>query len=277
MKISVIFTTYNSPDWLYKVLWGFAFQNDDNFEIVVADDGSKKETKEVIDTFRRESGRDVQHIWHEDNGFQKCLILNKAISASTGEYIVMTDGDCIPRKDFLSAHRTHAAPGHFLSGGYFKLPMETSKAITKEDIKKGHCFDKRWLIKHGVKPSFKFMKLTAGPIRQKVYNFLTTTNRTWNGHNASGWKSDILKVNGFDVRMRYGGLDAEFGWRLKHLGIQAKQIRYSAVCVHLDHARGYVNDEDWRRNRSIRHRTVNEKLSVTPAGIQEMLAEDTTH
>ncbi len=272
MKISVIFTTYNSPAWLQKVLWGFDQQTDRQFEIIIADDGSGEETREVINDFKNESDRDVQHIWHEDDGFQKCRILNKAIIAATGDYIVMTDGDCIPRKDFVAVHRSHAEPGYFLSGGYFKLPMRTSKLITKDDIVKGYCFDKRWLTKYGVEPSIKFMKLTAGPIRAKIYNTLTTTNRSWNGHNASCFKSDALRVNGFDERMKYGGLDAEFGWRLKNAGIKAKQIRYSAICVHLDHARGYVNDADWKRNRVIRNTSVNEKLIETPAGIKQQLA-----
>ncbi|WP_370979249.1 glycosyltransferase family 2 protein [Agaribacterium sp. ZY112] len=270
LKISVVFTTYNSPEWLNKVLWGYAFQDDTNYEIVIADDGSGDETRQIIDTFREQSGIDTQHIWHEDQGFEKCRILNKALVAARGDYIVMTDGDCIPRSDFLSVHRQYAEPGHFLSGGYFKLPMSTSKAISIDDIKAGRCFNKAWLIDNDVKPSLKFMKLTAGPIRQRIYNSLTPTNRTWNGHNASCFKSDAFKVNGFDERMKYGGLDAEFGWRLKNAGIKAKQIRYSAVCVHLDHARGYVNDADWKANRIIRNKTVNEKIIETPAGIKQL-------
>ena len=42
-------------------------------------------------------------------------------------------------------------------------------------------------------------------------NALTPTKPTWNGHNASCWKSDALEVNGFDQRMVYGGEDREFG------------------------------------------------------------------
>ena len=41
MKTSVIFTTYNSPTWLEKVLWGFFSQTYRDFEIVIADDGSR--------------------------------------------------------------------------------------------------------------------------------------------------------------------------------------------------------------------------------------------
>ena len=155
MKISVIFTTYNSPAWLEKVLWGFQYQTDKNFEVVIADDGSGQETRDVIERFRRESDLDLQHVWQEDDGFQKCKVLNRAIVAATGEYMVTTDGDCIPRKDFVAVHRKYAEPGKFLSGGYFKLPMAVSEAITREDIALGRCFDKDWLIANGVRPALK--------------------------------------------------------------------------------------------------------------------------
>lgn len=274
-KISVIFSTYNSPAWLEKVLWGFHYQTDDNFEIVVADDGSGEETRALIDDFISKTHRPVIHVWQEDDGFQKCRILNKAIMEATGDYIVMTDGDCIPRHDFIAAHRQAAEPGCFLSGGYFKLPRPTSDAITIANIAQGDCFKPAWLVQNGVKSSIKFMKLRAGPARAKFYNFLTRTKRSWNGHNASCWKSDAIHVNGFDERMRYGGLDCEFGGRLLNLGIRAKQIRYSAVCVHLDHARGYVNDEDWKQNRVIRRTSIEEKLIETPAGIKQSFSHPT--
>lgn len=100
LKNTVIFTTYNSPAWLEKVLWGFHYQTDKDFEVTVADDGSGQETRDLIERFQRESGLDLLHVWQEDDGFQKCRILNQAIVAARGEYMITTDGDCIPRKDF---------------------------------------------------------------------------------------------------------------------------------------------------------------------------------
>lgn len=269
MKISVIFTTYNATEWLEKVLWGFHHQTDENFEIVIADDGSKDETRDLIRAFGAQTHRPVQHIWHADNGFQKCQILNKALIAAKGDYIVMTDGDCIPRKDFVAVHRKHAQHGCFLSGGYFKLPMETSKAISLENIRHGDCFDKQWLVENGVAPTHKMMKFTKSPLMARLYNALTPTKRTWNGHNASCWKSDALRVNGFDERLRYGGLDVEFGLRLRNAGLKAKQIRYFAVCVHLDHARGYRNEEGMQFNKNIRAQVRSEKIIETPCGIKQ--------
>jgi glycosyltransferase involved in cell wall biosynthesis len=266
LKISVIFTTYNSPAWLEKVLWGFHYQTDGNFEVVIADDGSGDETREIIENFQHQSDLEILHVWQEDDGFQKCRILNKALVAAHGEYIVMTDGDCIPRVDFVAVHREYAEPGYFLSGGYVKLPMSLSEAITREDIAQGRCFDKQWLRQKGVSPP---LKITASPRQAVILNYLTPTNRTWNGHNASCFKQDALRVNGFDERMKYGGLDCEFGGRLLNAGIKTKQIRYSAICLHLDHARGYVNDEDWRNNRVIRKTSIREKLIETPQGIRQ--------
>ena len=269
MKISVIFTTYNSPDWLQKVLWGFEQQTDDNVEVVIADDGSTIETQRVVNDFKARSPMPIKHIWQEDDGFQKCRILNKAIVSAEGEYIVVTDGDCIPRKDFIATHRKKATPGYFLSGGYLKLPLQLSRDITQRDIKNQLCFDKNWLIERGVKKSHKLWKLTRSTFLAKLLNYLTPTRRTWNGHNASCFKSDMIKINGFDERMQYGSQDCEFGSRLKNLGLKTKQIRYSAICVHLDHSKSYESTASWEKNNSIRKASIKNKSIKTPAGIKE--------
>jgi len=128
MRISVIFTTYNSPRWLEKVIWGYQYQQFQDFEIIIADDGSTADTKQVIDRLRVETGLDLRHVWHEDKGFRKCRILNKAIAQAKNEYVVFTDGDCIPRNDFLAEHASHAEQGYFLSGSYFKLNYQCRRA-----------------------------------------------------------------------------------------------------------------------------------------------------
>lgn len=222
LQLSVILSTYNQPDWLEKVLWGYACQTDKNFEIVIADDGSGPETRARIEAVRAATGLNIQHVWHPDNGFQKSAILNKATVAATGNYLVFSDGDCIPRKDFLAVHRQRARPGHFLSGGYTKLPMALSQSISQTDISSGRAFDFKWLAAGGLpgRPWDKHVprKLAA------CWNFLTSTKPTWNGHNASGWKADVLRVNGYNEQMGYGGEDRELGERLVNLGVRGIQI-----------------------------------------------------
>ena len=123
--IGVVISTYNNPAWLEKTLWGYLHQTRMADEIVIADDGSRDDTKELIDSFR--DRLPLKHVWHEDNGFQKSRILNSALIASESEYLIFTDQDCIPREDFIATHEQFAEKGYLLSGGYFKLPMDISK------------------------------------------------------------------------------------------------------------------------------------------------------
>lgn len=259
-------STYNAEAWLEKVIWGFSVQTDRDFEIIIADDGSGPKTKELLDRLRDEISMPLVHVWQEDKGFQKSQILNKAIMAANSDYLIFTDGDCIPRKDFVETHINFREPGYFLSGGYFKLPMNISQAISKDDIFNQRCFDVKWLKGMGL-PSKNTSKLSASGFKSWFLNLVTPTKATWNGHNASGWKTDLVFINGFNQEMQYGGQDRELGERLFNKGLKSKQIRYSAVCVHLDHARGYVNEETWKKNYAIRKNTRDNKVVKTPIGI----------
>jgi glycosyltransferase involved in cell wall biosynthesis len=267
MKVSVIISTYNQPEWLEKVLWGYECQVYSDFEIVIADDGSGAPTKNLVNRFIQDSKLRIQHVWQEDEGFQKSKILNKATLAATGDYLIFTDGDCIPRKDFVAVHVKKATEGRFLSGGYFMLPMTTSKAISKEDVVNGNVFDIKWLYDHDVPSTYKSMKLTSSGWKEKLLNWITPTKPTWNGHGASGWKKDIIAVNGYNEKMQYGGQDRELGERLENAGIKGMQIRYSAVVVHLDHKRSYKTPETLKKNRAIRKETRDLKRVWTEFGI----------
>ena len=268
MKASVIISTYNSVSWLEKVLWGFSVQTDTDFEIIIADDGSTIETEQKIKELSKLINIPIVHIWHKDNGFQKTKILNKSIVASRSDYLIFTDGDCIPRKDFVATHLKFRSKGHFLSGGYFKLPMNISEQITKNDILEQRCFDINWLKQNGFQGN-KSIKLSASGLFASFLNKITTTKPTWNGHNASGWKKDLLAVNGFNEQMQYGGEDRELGERLINMSVSPKQIRYSAISVHLDHTRGYVSEEIWQKNDTIRAYTKANKVIKTSSGIEK--------
>ena len=265
VKTSVIISTYNQPLWLEKVLVGYMQQTVNQFEIIIADDGSKSDTTNVINKFKETSQLHIVHVFHEDDGFRKNTILNKAILASKGSYLIFTDGDCIPRNDFVSTHLSLKRENCFLSGGYFKLPLEISEKVSKDDIVKQLCFDKDWLISNGLKSSFKLNKLTSKGIKEMLLNNFTTTKATWDGMNASGYKKDIVAVNGFDERMGYGGEDREMGERLINNGTIPKQIRYSAICVHLEHSRFYKTSD--LSNKQIRKETRRLKKTWTEYGI----------
>ncbi len=274
MFASVIFTTYNHPKWLEKTLWGFSAQSYRDFEIIVADDGSGPETRAVVESLCGQIDIPIRHIWQEDDGFQKCRIMNKAIVESRGEYLIFTDGDCIPHPDFVKNHVELARENTMLSGGYFKLPLEVSRAISKQDILSGRATSPGWLLKHGVPFTPKIAKLISHPLLGALLDALTITRATWNGHSASTWKKHVLATNGFDERMQYGGQDREFGERLMNMGIKARQVRYRCSCAHLDHGRGYARPESIARNRGIREHTRAQRVTRTEHGIDSTLPQD---
>jgi glycosyltransferase involved in cell wall biosynthesis len=271
-KASVIFTTYNSPRALELVLWGFAAQTRRDFQVVVADDGSGPETRAVIDRVRGEAGMEIVHVWHEDRGFRKTEILDRAILASSGDYLLFTDGDCIPRRDFVDVHLRLARPGRFLSGGYLKLPAGVSEAITPEDVRMGRVADLEWLRGKGWRPGRHALRLLRSGKLAAALDAATPTRPTWNGHNASGWRDDLFRVNGYDMEMEYGGLDRALGECLENAGVRGLQVRFRAPVLHLHHERPYVDPEKVRRNRELRARIRAEGRTRAARGLAELAA-----
>ena len=114
-------------------------------------------------------------------------------------------------------------------------------------------------------------RLRWGPLVSRLLDAVTTTRPTFNGHNASAWRDDLVRVNGFDERLEWGGLDREIGERLENAGVKGTQVRHRAVVVHLDHGRGYKRPEAIARNRAIRDEVAAKRLVRTPAGLDRHL------
>jgi glycosyltransferase involved in cell wall biosynthesis len=274
---SVLISTYNQPEWLRKCLLGYAHQDRRDFELVIADDGSGPDTRALIDALRPQLPFRLEHVWQEDDGFRKCRILNRAIQAAGADYLIFSDGDCIPRADFVAQHLRLRERGRYLGGGYCKLPRELSHRIDEQAIASGRFADLAWLSANGLPRNKRTLKLWARPgWRERLLNALTPTPPRWAGNNASAWKADLLAVNGFDERMGYGGEDLELGERLVHAGIRGKQIRFSAICVHLDHDRGYVSAQVRAANEAIRADTRRDRATWTAFGIEQRQPRDAT-
>jgi len=265
--VAVVFTTYNRPQDLERVLAGYARQTYGRFEIVIADDGSGDETRACIEQARRTWRLDIRHVWQEDLGFRKCRILNRAMIETPAEYLIFTDGDCIPHPEFVAGHVGLARPGYFVSGGCVRLGDAASRAIAPSDVLDGKVFDTRWLTSHGESGINLRKLLLSAPPWHGVMNTLTTTRPTWNGHNSSTWREEVLAVNGFDERLGYGGLDREFGERLERCGMHGIQARYSLICLHLDHPRPYREREIMAANREIRRENARRRVRRTAHGL----------
>ncbi|HEX8694976.1 MAG TPA: glycosyltransferase [Longimicrobium sp.] len=270
MRISVVVSTYEKPAFLERVLWGYAVQSDRDFELVVADDGSGPETAELIRRMRREAGLELLHVWHEDRGFRKSEILNRAIVAAAGDYLVFTDGDCIPRRDLVHVHRKLARPGRYLAGGYLKLPQIVSERIGVDDVVSGRVADLGWLRAQGWRPGRRALRLVRSRPLAAFFDRLTPTAAHFHGNNASTWREALLAVNGFEGEMGYGGLDRALGYRLENAGVKGVQVRHRAVALHLHHDRPYRRPEVVARNREILAAIRREGLVRARRGIAEL-------
>jgi glycosyltransferase involved in cell wall biosynthesis len=134
MRIAVVVTTYNRPSALRAVLEGLAAQQDHDFEVVIADDGSTAETQDVVRSCRAAIPTSVTHVWHEDLGFRAAAIRNRAVARTQADYIVFTDGDCIPPPHFVGAHRQLAEHGHFVAGNRLLLSETFTRRVLEQRL-----------------------------------------------------------------------------------------------------------------------------------------------
>ena len=267
---SVIVSTYDRPAFLEKVLRGYAVQSDRDFELVVADDGSGQETADVISRARSFHNLSILHVRHADDGFRKTLILNRSIVAAGGDYLMFTDGDCIPREDLVATHKRLAAPGRYVAGGYLKLPHLVSEIVSLDDIDSHRITDIDWLRSKGWKAGRRAMRLTRSDRIASLLDAITPTAADFHGNNASASRDALYAVNGFESEMGYGGLDQALGYRLQNAGIRGLQARHRAVTMHLYHDRPYRDAAVIARNQAIMKRIRRDREARAHTGIAEL-------
>lgn len=250
VRTELIVSTYNNPRSLGLCLASVARQGILPDGIAIADDGSGPETAAVVEAFAL-PGVAVRHVWHEDRGFEKNAILNRAIATSEAEFLLFLDGDVLIRPDFVARHLEIARPDRWSSGSLIRLDAAASAAVTEDLIASGEVFSRDWLRAYGALDRFGTW-LKTRPFPKPVMaalDRLTPVQRAWGGSNASAFRAALVKVNGFDESMKYGGEDKELGVRLTNAGIRGQHSRYLASVVHLDHARGYVDPAIIRANK----------------------------
>lgn len=233
--ISVIVTTYNRPDALEAVLRGLARQTDSGFEIVIADDGSGPETTQAVAQLGKATGLAITHIWQVDNGFRAAECRNRAILHSRGAYCIFLDGDCVPRRDFITRHRALAQPGWFVTGNRVLLSPSLSECILHEGIDAA-----RWgvgallraRLAGDVNRLAPALRLPLGPLRR-------LHDRDWEGArscNLAVWRHDLDHVDGFDAAFSGWGLeDSDIIVRLIRAGVRRKDGRFATGVLHLWH------------------------------------------
>lgn len=235
-RIAVIITTYNWPAALEAVLAGYLSQRHPPDELIIADDGSTDETREVIDSFRSQAPFPVKHVWHADQGFRAGAIRNRAIQASDSDYLVFTDGDCIPAPWFLKAHLRLAETGWFLSGNRVLLSEYFSRDVLQQKVPVSSWTWSDWIQARRRRQINRLSPLFRIPIGSWYRHRLA---KKWEGAktcNLSVWKQDLLAVNGFDEDYTGWGMeDSDLVLRLIRNGIYHKDARFAAAVFHIWH------------------------------------------
>ena len=142
LNASLVISTYNWAEALQLVLKSVLNQNVMPIEIIIADDGSTKATKNRIDTFRSKFSIPIHHIWQADKGFRKSMIINKAIASAKGNYIIQVDGDCIMHRSFIKDHLRYAKKGLYLSGSRVSLKKPYLKSLFNDQKIKFNALSK---------------------------------------------------------------------------------------------------------------------------------------
>lgn len=134
MKVSLVISTYNWKDALCLCLLSVTRQTVIPTEVIIADDGSRSDTKLLIEEFKNHFPCPIKHVWHEDNGWRKCIIMNKAFAVCEGDYIIEIDGDIIMHSHFIEDHVTEATPGCFLVGSRGKINEKLLKRLLQRQV-----------------------------------------------------------------------------------------------------------------------------------------------
>jgi glycosyltransferase involved in cell wall biosynthesis len=253
MRTELIVTTYNSPRALALCLASVARQAPAPEAICIADDGSGPETAEAIEAFAAAHPRPaIRHVWHEDRGFRKAAILNRAIASSEAEFLIFIDGDVLIHPGFVARHLELAERRRFATGSLIRLDAEATALVTPEMVADGRVFSRDWLrTNRAIDRPGTWLKTMPFPKPvMAALDVATPVQRALCGANASLFREDALRVNGFDETIAYGGVDKEFGARLKNAGVRGRHLRYTAPLVHLDHPRGYLDPELVRQHKA---------------------------
>lgn len=236
-EASVIVSFYNNIDALKCIIKSLENQRD-NFEIVIADDGSRQDVVTQVNTLIDESPLSIKHVWQQDNGFRKTRVLNKAVEQTSSPYLIFIDGDCIPQQHFVSDHLDHKAHNTVLNGR--RVDMAAKYKVNLYNSTKPECFFSQHALGILLKYLFGRGKNIEKGIRvtnKFLLKFLNRKAKGIVGCNFSLHKEDFIAVNGFDNRYDVPcvGEDTDIEYRLVNTGNQIKNVFHQAVVLHILH------------------------------------------
>jgi glycosyltransferase involved in cell wall biosynthesis len=263
IKSSLIISTYNWPEALNVVLASVVNQVSMPDEIIIADDGSKPDTLSLIEDYKSKLSIPLRHVWHEDVGFTKATILNKAIAQSKGDYIIQVDGDCIMHPNFINDHMAFASENCYLYGSRVNIQqIYLEKLFTNQQFQFSP-------FSAGIK---KRTRAIYSPFLSQFYKPKLELSKKFRGCNTSYYKSDFIAVNGYNEDFKgWGREDSELALRFFNFGLKSRRLRYRGIVYHVYHLE--KSKSRLELNNDIELKTINEKSSWTVNGIDKYLNE----
>jgi len=260
MKISLIITTFNWPESLLLVLESIRHQSLMPDEIIIADDGSNESTRRLISSFNKQFDLNVIHSWQKDNGFRVARSRNKALLKSSGNYIILIDGDIVLHHNFVKDHIDFAEPGHFVQGSRALLSRkETQKVLAKKNV------------------NFSFfsseLKNRKNSIHSKILSMIFSNKKNHlegiKSCNMAFYMKDCININGFNNDFEgWGREDSEFVARLMNSAIKRKNIRFKAIQFHLWHNEN--SRISLKKNDEILNNVINNHIEWCENGMNSM-------
>ena len=268
-SVSVVISFYNKIEYLNLILAALERQSFRDFEVVIADDGSREEVVDEIRSIMARSPLAIQHLWHEDKGFRKTRIFNEAIRKSRSSYLIFMDGDCIPHWKFVEEHYLNREPRVLLAGRRVYLSEKLSRSLDAEKIRNGYL-EGGFLIRLLADALFgKSSHVIKGVyIRNSALRkFLNRSMKGVLGSNFSVHKEDLEAINGFDERYEAPavGEDTDIEVRMLWNKVRIKMVKNMAVQYHIHHKKLPRPEQ----NLEIFEEVKRERKAFTPYGLNQ--------
>jgi glycosyltransferase involved in cell wall biosynthesis len=270
--ISVVITTYNRPDALASVVRACFMQNDKNFEIIIADDGSPANTRACVEQLAAASPVPLRHVWQADLGFRAAMARNRGTLAASGDYIVFLDGDCIPQRDFIARHRALSQPGYLVSGSRILMSERLTRRVLDGGIDLGDIGPAArlgWRLRGDLNKTLQPLGLRWPDLGRTSGKFKW---RRIKSCNLGVWRSDLERVNGFDESfVGWGYEDSDLVLRLFHAGVLRKDGAFATEVFHLWHREAQRDQES--SNRRVVLERADSKITQAVKGLREHARE----
>ena len=245
MLASVVISYYKNIPNLEILLLALNNQSSKNtFEVIISEDDDAEATSNFISEQQALLSFPLIHVSQSDEGFRKCKALNRAIAATSTDFIIFIDGDCIPHRHLVKQYLLAKQPGRVMYGRRVMLSEKITTSIFHNKNMNSFVFIN--LLLKGCKRVEEGLYLPFIPQvfkRKKAGRLL--------GCNMGIFKQDLLFINGFDEDYIFagGGEDSDIEWRLEAFNkLSFYSMKFSAIVYHLYHIDRFTRDMELKNN-----------------------------